>query len=436
MTYRFTLHLKNIKNKQNIKNIMKNQRKSFPLWGLKGLLSVALTGLGIAAFAQGAEVCRGTGYTIANAVVASPNSEYRWLENGNVLANTNQPTYDVPDTKAAGVYTYVRQSKSTACPDWQSSNEFTVTVFDCAFAPPSTVTGTTATFTDPRDGKKYKTVVMPDGRTWFAQNLNYTQGLTYNAYASEANGKQFISTDNGVPAIGSYWCPPKYVGTPVVSGDEAACNVYGALYTWETAMMVDGKYADESRTSSAWDESWVSPYYYSSGAPATTANADKNNARGGTGVKGGGRGICTMGWHFPTVREWAVLLDIVEGVGTSTTFTVSQTGWGWWGTDAGKKLKSASTLTNANDLNAPADGSWYDHANRGTDDYGFAALPSGHREANGTSLSGRGVVTTLWASTAPEAYSGLRYCFYHDKANTYKLQIRRSYGVSARCLRD
>ena len=71
------------------------------------------------AFAQGAEVCKGSAYTIADAVSASAGSEYRWVENGNVLSSTNQATYDVPNNKPAGVYTYVRQSKSQDCPDWQ-----------------------------------------------------------------------------------------------------------------------------------------------------------------------------------------------------------------------------------------------------------------------------------------------------------------------------
>jgi uncharacterized protein (TIGR02145 family) len=414
-----------------MKKTMKNQRKSFPLWGLKGLLSVALIVLGIAAFAQGAEVCRGTGYTIANAVEASAGSEYRWLENGNVLTGTNQATYNVPDTKAVGVYTYIRQSKSTACPDWQSSNEFTVTVFDCASS--STVTGTIATFTDPRDGKKYKTVVMPDGKTWFAQNLNYTQGLTFNAYSTEANGKQFISTDNGVPAIGSYWCPPKYVGAPVVSGDEAACNVYGALYTWETAMMVDGKYGDNTKTSSAWEESWVSPNYFSSGAPGSTANADKNNARGGTAVKGGGRGICPMSWHIPTDREWAQLLDKVEG---NTTFTVSQTATGWWGTDAGKKLKSASTLTDANAATAPADGSWTDHANRGTDDYGFGAVPAGSRYYDGAQFYYRGIASLYWSSSVGSSNHIWHRDLYAYTVEVHRSLTYRSHGFTVRCVRD
>jgi hypothetical protein len=65
-------------------------------------------------------------------------------------------------------------------------------------------------------------------------------------------------------------------------------------YTWETAMMVDGKYADEAKTSSAWNESWVAGNYYTPGAPGSMPNAGKNNARGGTEIStlSPGRGSC------------------------------------------------------------------------------------------------------------------------------------------------
>jgi uncharacterized protein (TIGR02145 family) len=418
-----------------MKKTMKKQKQSkrFPSWGLKGLLSVAFSALGIAAFAQGAEVCQGAGYTIADAVSASAGSEYRWLENGNVLTGTNQATYNVPNNKAAGVYTYIRQSKSTECPDWQSSNEFTVTVFDCTFAPPSTVTGTTATFTDPRDGKQYKTVVMPDGRTWFAQNLNYTQGLTYNAYSSEANGKQFTSTANGVPAIGSYWCPG--VNGSNYSEGQNMCNIYGALYTWETAMMVDGKYADETKTSSAWEESWLSGNYFTSGSHGLTVNADKNNARGGTDVKGGGRGICPKGWHVPTDREWANLLDSVEGDGTGNAYSVIHTGSGWVIPDdptkgAGTKLKSSVVSTSVDSMN----GGWYNNSVPATDEYGFNVLAPGYREnaicraiANMTRLatSSAESVTRYWEITFQNTQSGIR-----------RTVMTRTLGISTRCLKD
>jgi uncharacterized protein (TIGR02145 family) len=416
-----------------MKKTMKNQSKRFPLWGFKGLLSVALSSLAVVAFAQAADVCQGSGYTIADAVPASAGSEYRWLENGNVLANTNQATYNVPANKVAGVYTYVRQSKSAACPDWQSSNEFTVTVFNCTFTPPSTVTGTTAIFTDPRDGKKYKTVVMPDGRTWFAQNLNYTKDLVFNMYASEANGQQFTSMENGVPAIGSYWCPGAHGST--YSGDQNMCNVYGALYTWETAMMVDGKYADETKMSSAWDENWVSPYYFSSGAPGTNPNADVNNARGGTNVKRGGRGICPMGWHVPTIREWAIMLDKVEGSGNETKFNdILMPSDKYYGTDAGVKLKSASTYTGVD----PSTGSWEAQGNPGVDLYNYSVVPAGVRYpwTEPTSYSFRGYDAFEVNSSAENSLKSYDAVFRNNMPNAGLVALRRSAGRTVRCLKD
>jgi uncharacterized protein (TIGR02145 family) len=60
------------------------------------------------------------------------------------------------------------------------------------------------TFTDTRDGQTYKTVKMPDGKTWIAQNMNYWM----------EDGKS--------------WCY-KY--------DTSYCNKYGRLYTWYVAMI-------------------------------------------------------------------------------------------------------------------------------------------------------------------------------------------------------
>ena len=400
---------------------MKNQRKikRSLLWGLKGLLSVALSGLGIAVFAQGAEVCQGTGYTIADAVPASAGSEYRWLENGNVLANTNQATYDVPNDKAAGVYTYVRQSKSSDCPDWQSSNEFTVTVFACTFTVPDQTPGATATFTDPRDGKNYKIVRMPDDRIWFAQNLNYTKNLTFNVYAAEANGKPFTSQENGVSAIGSYWCPGASGST--YSGDRNLCNIYGALYTWETAMMVDGKYADETKTSNVWDELWVSNNYFAWGTvPTSNNNANVNNARAG-------RGICPMGWHVPTVYEWLVMICAVD----NCTEPFPALNVNAFGTNASVKLRAASTYTGAE----TGDGRWQSSAYNGTDDFGFTVLPSGTRMRNGTFIE-RGIGSNHASSDVLSAQSRLAYSTPYNWTRIFYRNIQRDIGSSVRCIRD
>jgi uncharacterized protein (TIGR02145 family) len=61
------------------------------------------------------------------------------------------------------------------------------------------------TFTDERDERTYKTVKMPDGKVWMAQNLNYK------------------------PESGNSWC---------YDNDESIGEKYGRLYDWDTAMAV------------------------------------------------------------------------------------------------------------------------------------------------------------------------------------------------------
>jgi hypothetical protein len=72
----------------------------------------------------------GQTYTIKSTVPASAGEAtitYRWLENGSTVTGT-AATYTVPKTKSVGVYTYIRQAMTDGCPDWQSSNAFTVEV--------------------------------------------------------------------------------------------------------------------------------------------------------------------------------------------------------------------------------------------------------------------------------------------------------------------
>jgi len=73
------------------------------------------------------------------------------------------------------------------------------------------------TFTDSRDGKKYKTVEMPDGKIWLGENLNYK------------------------PTTGGSWC---------YDNKESNCDIYGRLYDWATAMNISSFYNTET-----WDGS-------------------------------------------------------------------------------------------------------------------------------------------------------------------------------------
>jgi uncharacterized protein (TIGR02145 family) len=314
------------------------------------------------------------------------------------------------------VYRYIRQAKSEDCLEWQSSNEFTVSVVGPA------ATATLAPYIDPRDGKMYQTVKMPDGKVWFAQNLNYTKDLYYNTASNVATGVPFTAPGSAKVAIGSYWCPPK--AGSMASGGEAACNLSGAFYTWETVMMLDGKYADETKTSTTWDEAWVSGNYYSTGAPGATDKAKVNNARGG-------RGICPPGWHVPTDYEWANLLDKVDG---NTTFTVNQTDLGWWGTDAAVKLKSPATYTGTE----LGDGSWQfsSATSTGTNATGFNAVPAGYRHDSGTLFSSRGNNVSYWSSSVSNNANVWYRYIYWNYAQVYRQIHYRSNGFSVRCVRE
>ncbi|MDR2593244.1 MAG: tetratricopeptide repeat protein [Fibromonadaceae bacterium] len=120
-------------------------------------------------------------------------------------------------------------------------------------------------FTDNRDGKKYKTVVIGT-QTWMAENLNY--------YAS---------------------------GSKCYNNNLVNCQKYGRLYDWNTAMKV-----------------------------------------------------CPIGWHLPSKEEWQILTHFAGGDEV-----------------AGKKLKAKNV--------------WDDYegnSGKGTNDYGFFALPGGFDSSN------------------------------------------------------
>jgi len=109
-------------------------------------------------------------------------------------------------------------------------------------------------------------------------------------------------------------------GSSLSDANTATCDTYGRLYNWATAMNLPSNCNTSSCASS------ITPIH---------------------------KGICPSGWHIPSDADWDALMTAVGGFRT-----------------AGTKLKANSAL-------------WSAGRGKGTDDFGFAALPGGLGSSDG-----------------------------------------------------
>jgi uncharacterized protein (TIGR02145 family) len=182
------------------------------------------------------------------------------------------------------------------------------------------------TFTDPRDGRAYRTVKIGD-QVWMAENLAFD-----------------------------------YAGSKVYGNDLGNLAKYGRLYTWEQA-----------------------------------------------------KRACPPGWHLPSNKEWDKLMRYADGTSGTESPYDSPT--------AGKYLK-AKEGWNAHEIYG-----------KGTDDFGFSALPGGFGSSDGYfyRVGGSGY---WWSSN--EDYSNYAYSRYM----LYSIEYARwssdskDYLFSVRCLQD
>jgi len=113
--------------------------------------------------------------------------------------------------------------------------------------------------------------------------------------------------------------------------------------------------------------------------------------------------VCPSGWHLPSREEWNDLVAVAGGNAT-----------------AGKALKSTSSY-------------WINRNGNGTDDYGFSALPGGHRTTAGTFYN-EGVSGYWYTATK---CSGNSNCIKMISSGvTISDNYNWGYGMSVRCVAD
>jgi uncharacterized protein (TIGR02145 family) len=353
-------------------------------------------------------------------VRATNATAYQWRKNGNNVSDGSGGTtanYITAALTAGATYSVVVANGSCSV----ASNSAVVSIKtegctnSCTFTQPAVVgtfvnfnknysSSTYVTLTDERDSKNY-TVVKIGGRWIMAQNLNYQKGLNWRANSNQPSTGQGQNT----ALIGYFWCPGS--GS---SSSSATCNLYGALYSWETTMSFDGKGA------------WTEASTYCTGA-ANTTNCKINHGRTSSGSGTGGRGICPPNWHVPTEFEWGVILDGMESGGGTAHQSVI--GNNWVGTNAGTRGKAKCSGT-ASDTNPVWSGSG------GTDNYGFRVLPAGSRYYGGSTFNQRGTHAFFWSSSAGSGTCAWYRQFDYLHAAVEQYCNARDLGLSVRCIRD
>ena len=182
-------------------------------------------------------------------------------------------------------------------------------------------------------------------------------------------------------------------------------------------------YADSVKTPSLKGRNWcyndeeknckVSGRYYSwAGAIDSVALAKDSKeplvcGYGKTcGLNHGIQGICPDGWHLPTIHEWGLLSVALGNAGVAGEPLKALTGWNEAGTDD----------------------------NNGTDEYGFAALPTGRR-ISATRWEKVGSDVYYWSSDEQNAedarYSNINNIF----TKFYIYQNYKYYGQCVRCVK-
>jgi uncharacterized protein (TIGR02145 family) len=114
---------------------------------------------------------------------------------------------------------------------------------------------------------------------------------------------------------------------------------------------------------------------------------------------------CPAGWHLPSDAEWDILVNYV-------------------GSNAGTKLKSPN-YWEENYIGVP----------KGTDEYGWSALPGGYGYSDGGffDAGGNGY---WWSSTEDVAYDAWSRGMNYGSENVFRILFDKTYLFSVRCVQD
>jgi len=193
-----------------------------------------------------------------------------------------------------------------------------------------------------------------------------------------------------------------------------ADNGHFTLYAqWSPDLITNRTGEKNYRTVTIGSQTWMAENlnYTAENGNTWCYNEDSNNCEthGSLYDWEGALEACPVNWHLPTNDEWQTLVDNVGGA-----------------TTAGGKLRSTSGWSTDN------------RGFQGTDEFGFTALPSGLRYANGA-YGNINNNTAWWTATEVEnnTQSAMYWTTQNNQYNMSSGSVNKSnFGRSVRCVKD
>jgi uncharacterized protein (TIGR02145 family) len=142
-------------------------------------------------------------------------------------------------------------------------------------------------------------------------------------------------------------------------------------------------------------------------------------------------GICPTGWRIPTRHDWEQLEDYLR---VEYSLSNSHGGVG----SVGNRLKSCRQVRSpmgsgcATSLNPR----WAEHdTHYGFDDFGFAAIPIGSRNSEGTFIGNAGYYGQYWSANADGEEQAVYTYFTYDIGAMLRTSGSKLNGYAVRCVR-